>query len=204
LSEAGTLPRDKRLQRHVCGAIMPCSGRASIRHRLLTVWGSRAGGTARPIRRPQSRKNYSIFEDRNPSFASLRGAFRVLARRVTTAVVLERHSQQPTLTGRTWRQALSPDASGDCLRSYSAQRRGSVYLDHVRRRGRDFFTVICDRGLEGMVGELAASRYVEQPPHWVKVLNPDYSQQQERHELFERRYARNGTRSAISSRSDQV
>jgi ATP-dependent DNA ligase len=61
------------------------------------------------------------------------------------------------------------------------------YLEHVRRRGRDLFNVICDRGLEGMVGKLAASRYVKPPPPWVKMLNPAYSQKHERHDLFERR-----------------
>jgi hypothetical protein len=36
----------------------------------------------------------------------------------------------------------------------------------------------------GQVGKLAASRYVKQPPPWVKVLNPAYSQKHECHDLF--------------------
>jgi ATP-dependent DNA ligase len=61
-----------------------------------------------------------------------------------------------------------------------------LYVDHVAQRGRDLFHAACERDLEGVVGKLARSRYVEQPAPWIKVLNPTYTQKIDRHELFER------------------
>ena len=62
-----------------------------------------------------------------------------------------------------------------------------LYVGHVARRGRDLFSVACERDLKGIVGKIAHSPYVEQPPPWTKVLNPRYTQKIDRHELFERR-----------------
>ena len=62
-----------------------------------------------------------------------------------------------------------------------------LFVDHVPRRGRNLFRAACERDLEGIVGKVAHSRYVEQPSPWIKVLNPRYSQKVDRHELFERR-----------------
>jgi bifunctional non-homologous end joining protein LigD len=68
-------------------------------------------------------------------------------------------------------------------------RRGSrlLYVEHVGRRGRDLFRVICERDLEGIVGKLAHAPYITQPSPWVKVLNPWYTQKQNRHDVFDRR-----------------
>jgi bifunctional non-homologous end joining protein LigD len=62
-----------------------------------------------------------------------------------------------------------------------------LFVDHVARRGRDLFRAVCERDLEGIVGKLAHSPYVEQPSPWIKVLDPRYSQKVDRHELFEQR-----------------
>ena len=62
-----------------------------------------------------------------------------------------------------------------------------LYVDHAARRGRDLFRAACERDLEGIVGKLAHSQYVEQPPPWMRVLNPIYTQKIDRHELFEQR-----------------
>lgn len=42
----------------------------------------------------------------------------------------------------------------------------------------------CDRDLEGIVGKLAHTPYIEQPSPWIKVMNPAYSQLRGRIELM--------------------
>jgi bifunctional non-homologous end joining protein LigD len=71
----------------------------------------------------------------------------------------------PLLERKRWLRRLVP-------------RRGSrlLYVDHVGRRGRDLFQVVCDRDMEGIVGKLAHAPYLTHPPSWVKVINPTHSQ----------------------------
>jgi bifunctional non-homologous end joining protein LigD len=62
------------------------------------------------------------------------------------------------------------------------------YVDHIRGRGNDFFRLTCEQDLEGIVGKWAKGSYqTSGVTSWLKIKNPDYSQAEGRHELFERR-----------------
>ena len=62
------------------------------------------------------------------------------------------------------------------------------YVDHVRRRGSDFFRLACKCDLEGIVAKWAHGCYqTGDGTSWLKIKNPDYSQMEGRHELFESR-----------------
>jgi bifunctional non-homologous end joining protein LigD len=68
-------------------------------------------------------------------------------------------------------------------------RRSSVilYAQHVQGNGQDLFAEVCRQDLEGIVAKHRAGRYGEdEPTHWLKIKNPDYSQARDRAELFER------------------
>jgi ATP-dependent DNA ligase len=59
--------------------------------------------------------------------------------------------------------------------------------DHMRRRGRDLFAEVCRQDLEGIVAKRAnGSLGPGGDAGLVKIKNPEYSQAQDRHELFER------------------
>lgn len=59
-----------------------------------------------------------------------------------------------------------------------------LYANHIEQNGIEFFRLICDRDLEGMVAKYKWGRYGE---GWWKIRNPRYSQYEGRHELFEKR-----------------
>jgi ATP-dependent DNA ligase len=63
------------------------------------------------------------------------------------------------------------------------------YLDHLAVRGRDLFRVACERDLEGIVGKWANGTYQTngRGTSSLKIKNPNYSQMEGRHELFESR-----------------
>ena len=69
-----------------------------------------------------------------------------------------------------------------------------LYLDHLHERGIDLFRAACQRDLEGIVGKWIHGSYQSDPRRtsWVKIKNPDYSQAEGRHELFEARRAGEG------------
>ena len=60
-------------------------------------------------------------------------------------------------------------------------------MQHVKRDGRGLFNAVCQHDLEGIVAKLARGRYDPAAPTWLKIKNPNYSQREGRHELFERR-----------------
>jgi bifunctional non-homologous end joining protein LigD len=61
-------------------------------------------------------------------------------------------------------------------------------VDPMEGRGAEFFALACQQDLEGVVGKWAAGVYTAgKTTSWVKVKNPDYSQEEGRGELFERR-----------------
>ena len=62
-------------------------------------------------------------------------------------------------------------------RPYSTKGHEEIVVDEAGRSGRDLFRVACDHDLEGIVGKLAHSPYVEQPPPWTKVLNPLHTEE---------------------------
>ena len=59
-----------------------------------------------------------------------------------------------------------------------------LYADHVDQYGIDFFRMICEKNLEGIVAKHRASRY-DARAKWIKIKNPAYTQSERRHELFE-------------------
>lgn len=69
------------------------------------------------------------------------------------------------------------------------------YLDGIDARGEDFYRVICDRDLEGIVAKPKHGMYYTngRETNWLKIKNPTYSQMDGRHDLFEQR---SGGRSA--------
>jgi bifunctional non-homologous end joining protein LigD len=73
------------------------------------------------------------------------------------------------------------------LRSLVPERSSALlYADHIAQHGVEFFRLACDRDLEGVV---AKSRYGEYGQSWWHIRNPNYSQYEGRHELFEKRSA---------------
>jgi ATP-dependent DNA ligase len=61
-----------------------------------------------------------------------------------------------------------------------------LYGTHVERCGRKFLRAVCEQDLEGIVAKLRHGVYGE---GWYKIRNPQYSQYEGRHELFEKRQA---------------
>jgi len=64
-----------------------------------------------------------------------------------------------------------------------------MLLEPIERRGRRLFELACERDLEGIVGKWKYGAY-QSDGHgtsWLKVKNPNYSQAESRHELFESR-----------------
>lgn len=61
-----------------------------------------------------------------------------------------------------------------------------LYADHVEERGIDFFRLVCERDLEGIVAKRRLGTYGES---WFKIRNPVYSQYEGRRGLFEKKYA---------------
>ena len=64
-----------------------------------------------------------------------------------------------------------------------------LHLDHVEQRECDLFRVACERDLEGIVAKWARGTHRSdgRTTSWLTIKNPEYSQVEERHELFERR-----------------
>ena len=63
-----------------------------------------------------------------------------------------------------------------------------LYTDHVEQFGINFFRLVCERDLEGIVAKRKAGAYGES---WFKIRNPIYSQYQGRRELFEKPQQKN-------------
>src|SRR5919201_1683104 len=64
-----------------------------------------------------------------------------------------------------------------------------LYVDDFRERGSALFRAACAHDLEGIVGKLRQGRYEADgvSTSWVKIKNPNYSQDEGRRELFEKR-----------------
>jgi bifunctional non-homologous end joining protein LigD len=70
-----------------------------------------------------------------------------------------------------------------------------LYADHVDGYGIDFFRVICEKNLEGIVAKHRESSY-DASARWIKIKNPAYTQSERRNELFE---SFHGTRTKLAS-----
>jgi ATP-dependent DNA ligase len=62
------------------------------------------------------------------------------------------------------------------------------YVDAITERGEDFYHVVCEHDLEGIVAKPNYGVYYTDglQTNWLKIKNPTYSQMEWRHELFER------------------
>ena len=58
-----------------------------------------------------------------------------------------------------------------------------IYAQHIAGRGTALYQEIIERDLEGMVCKRKDSVY-STVGHWLKVLNPNYTQHDGRHEMF--------------------
>jgi bifunctional non-homologous end joining protein LigD len=68
-------------------------------------------------------------------------------------------------------------------------------VEGVDGRGVDFFRVACTHDLEGVVAKWKDGRYQPGPrTSWLKIRNPNYSQWENRRELFEARRDNAGRR----------
>lgn len=68
-----------------------------------------------------------------------------------------------------------------------------LYVDHVDATGVKFFQAVCGMDLEGIVAKLKSAPYGTEPPSWVKIKNPAYSQAEGRREKFDKMRARTAT-----------
>jgi bifunctional non-homologous end joining protein LigD len=72
----------------------------------------------------------------------------------------------------------------------------TIYAQHVEAQGCKLFAEICRMDLEGIVAKRRDGLYLPQT-RWIKIKNPDYTQAEGRHELFEgRRSGQGSTREA--------
>src|ERR1700731_1709827 len=55
---------------------------------------------------------------------------------------------------------------------------------YVEERGVDLFKEVCERNLEGVVAKRKTGTYAT-VSGWLKIKNPNYTQSERRHELFE-------------------
>jgi bifunctional non-homologous end joining protein LigD len=70
------------------------------------------------------------------------------------------------------------------------------YLDAVKARGTDLFRVACEQDFEGVVAKWMPGIYQAdgRGTSWLKIKNPAYSQMAGRHELFDARRDKRGSR----------
>jgi hypothetical protein len=59
-----------------------------------------------------------------------------------------------------------------------------LYVDHIEARGKDLFTAVCAKDLEGIVAKPKDSSYDPERTKWFKIKNPNYSQREGRREMF--------------------
>jgi ATP-dependent DNA ligase len=65
-----------------------------------------------------------------------------------------------------------------------------LYVDHIAERGTHLYRAACEMDLEGVIAKWAAAPYGTEPPSWIKIKNPTYSQAIGRRERFEKMNAR--------------
>jgi ATP-dependent DNA ligase len=67
-----------------------------------------------------------------------------------------------------------------------------MFLDAIPARGTHLYKLVCERDLEGIVAKWARGSYQcdGRATSWLKIKNPEYSQMQGRHELFDREHRR--------------
>jgi bifunctional non-homologous end joining protein LigD len=61
-----------------------------------------------------------------------------------------------------------------------------LYADHVDEFGVDFFRMICEKNLEGIIAKHREGTY-SKSAKWIKIKNPAYTQREGRSELFNKK-----------------
>ena len=105
---------------------------------------------------------------------------------------LLRHRSRPVfyvfdilwLKGRDLRSRPLIERKRILRRIVPKQSSAMLYARHFERTGRDFYRLVCQHDLEGVVAKLKYGAYGD---GWFKVRNPLYSQYEGRRELFEKR-----------------
>jgi hypothetical protein len=90
---------------------------------------------------------------------------------------------------------LAPDASRGwdarpaLAKSCGGLKAGLQYVDAIAEGGEDFYRVVCEHDLEGIVAKPKYGVYYTdgRRTNWLKIKNPSYSQIVGRHEMFEPR-----------------
>jgi bifunctional non-homologous end joining protein LigD len=67
----------------------------------------------------------------------------------------------------------------------TSKNRSLLYATHMDGHGIRLYQAICQQDCEGIVGKYKRGVYAPSPTSWVKILNPNYSQQRGRKEMFE-------------------
>jgi bifunctional non-homologous end joining protein LigD len=60
-----------------------------------------------------------------------------------------------------------------------------LFADYIPEFGVDFFRMICEKNLEGIVAKQRDGCY-DRSARWIKVKNPQYTQSKDRSELFDK------------------
>ena len=60
-----------------------------------------------------------------------------------------------------------------------------LFAKHVEERGIEFFRMVCEKDLEGIVAKRKDSTYSPGSRTWIKIKNPHYTQTEGRRELFD-------------------
>jgi bifunctional non-homologous end joining protein LigD len=71
-----------------------------------------------------------------------------------------------------------------------------LYVRHLEADGTGLFAAVCQNDLEGIVAKWKHGPYLDgrnRNTSWCKILNPNYSQREGRHELFRKRFAAAGS-----------
>lgn len=94
---------------------------------------------------------------------------------------------------RTSSKPLAPEKRGQPLQEKDDDPRKIVAETNAfpwktaghERRGLELFDAVCQKDLEGIVAKHRLAPYVSKPQTPFKILNPDYTQKRERHDMFE-------------------
>jgi len=65
--------------------------------------------------------------------------------------------------------------------------RSTVLYSEAVDNGTEFYRLVCESDLEGVVAKRKDGLYTPAETSWVKIRNPRYSQMEGRRELFEKR-----------------
>lgn len=94
------------------------------------------------------------------------------------------------LNGRDLRNQPLCERKQILRRIVPAQPARLLYVDHVTATGKALYRAACEMDLEGVVAKLATAPYGTEPPTWVKIKNPTYSQAVGRREQFDKMRSR--------------